>query len=274
MKKFHTSLNRRLEWVAVGLEKTQPQIAEALRKWRPFIFDAARRVAKITHGSEEDALGEILLAVASVCELYRSPLYRYEGSLYRIVDEDGNAVLIETPKTTKKRRCFWVDRELLTAVKRSKIESFVYQRIKQHYVNSLKAIFTEKRGFNSTTGMLPFTVDVDIPEQEEKDPSRYPSAREVRERLVYVEHPESALSFSQLLHGITLSISQRSEEIFSVLMEDPSATDVKISHDLGYSQRSVKAARLEILRAFFQLEGETVVCEGVHPIYMRADQLW
>lgn len=269
-------LKQTLEWIALGLDKSDPALAAVIREWAPFFFVSALRVARVTGVDADDALGDILVAVVGVNSLYKKPLYRYKGALYHVVVEDGVAVHVSTPPANLKQRLFWTMKTNLESVTMGRMESMVYHQVKHHCVNATKASFSLKRGY----GICLHEVSLDTVEEQQGedsniDTSVYPSMREIRTYINDIESdPESMLSVAQLVAGMTAGISTKALGVLTELLADPGISNAGISRRLTCTHKQAAAARLEILRTFMLMEGEDISTPCRTPVYIKADQLW
>lgn len=253
------SLKERLRTITNSLERDESEISQAFCKMAPFIFKAVIQVAKKTNTPEEDVLSEVLFAFSAARELYLDTVYRYEGSLYKCCGADGALVLLETPKANKKRKKFWVSRSSIVVVQRAKFFNFLYVKIQQHCADILNTSHWVKRAvpeFQSSH------ISIDSVEGD---------AFQLQADLT--SDPESLFSAAQMYHEIVPQISQPARSVFDLFLEGVFGADVWLAMNLRMTLNGIRAAKIEILRAYYSLERSLVQEESLQPIYMKASEL-
>lgn len=286
-----------------GLRQDYPDLARGIQKWEQFLRHAVARVAQITNTPPEDVLGEILIGLVKVNEMYRRNLYRYKGNLYRIVAFDGKAILIETlPHNTKLHLKMWTHYSNVEAVKRAKIESTIYREIHQQYVNLLTSHFTAKRGYMETgfdqravlvksgpreiftekrkirnVRKVVHLVDIDVPmmDREDFDFSLYPSPAEIADFLSDFEsNPEQQLISEEVIGSLGTTLSADALVVLGCLLDEPAANIRSLSQMTGMSHQKVHIARHEIMRDYSEVIGRAPPSTfDRSPVYLRADQV-
>lgn len=222
----------------------------------PFIFKAVIQIAKQANTSEEDVLSEVLCAFSAARELYQDPLYKYEGALYKCCGADGVLVLLETPKANKRRRKFWVSRSSITEVQRAKFFSFLYRKIQQQCADILEVSHYGKRDIATELVSLDTLEGAALGLQADR-----------------TSDPESLFSAAQMYHEIVPQLSPPARSVFDLFLEGVFAADNWLALNLRMTQRSVRAAKIEILRAYHRLERSLVQDVSLQPIYMKASEL-
>jgi hypothetical protein len=276
-------LKARLNFLLSGLDRENPNLARAVRKWSSFLIHSVEAASLVTDIPAEDVLQDVMVGLCKVRDVYAKTLWRYEGHLYEIVDFDGQSVLIQTPRhNTKHQRRMWVDSAGLTEVRRARIESSVYREIHQQYVDLLNAHFIAKRGFVTDSieqklvsvrsgsrrlrtekkmvrniRKVVHLVDIDVPTNRDVvDTSLYPSAREIHEYLADPRQtPEKFVISDEVICGIGDSLSTEGLLVLGCLLDDPGATDWMVSRSVGLTHRQVAEARQEITKRYFNLVG-------------------
>jgi len=270
-----------IDQVIRRLHDEHPGLALAVQKWRGLIFRLTVDTAKSTFLPEEEVLGELLLSVADVMELYRSPLFRRNRRLYHMLRKDGRAVLLSTPRTTKVPEEIWVDESSVEVVKTAKIESLLYNRLLGKAFNLVKSTRTEKRGYDAGEGGFAHHVDVDFPEYAGDSRAEgglssfeHPTGDEVLEHLTDGgPEPEVRIEAARLVRNISERISLTAQGVLESLCDDPGATDVALSRRLGMSYRRIEVARREISRTVSVVHKLYPEKKGCEPIYIKADQV-
>lgn len=286
-----------------GLQAEYPDLARGIKKWSRFLVHSVVRVSKITDTSPEDVLGEILIGLVKVNEMYRRNLYRYEGNLFRIVAFDGKAVLIETlPHNVRLHLRFWTHYSNIESVQRAKMESTIYREIHQQYVNLLATHFTAKRGYEQigfeerivmvrggaervaaekrkvrNVRKVIHLVDIDVPlaDREEFDHTLYPSSAEMVDYLSdYESNPEQQLISEEVVGSLGTTLSTDALVVLGCLLDEPGVNTCSISEVTGMSHQKVHIARHEIMRGHGTIMGVVKpFVHGVMPVYLRADQV-
>ncbi len=286
-----------------GLQVEYPDLARGIQKWSQFLQHSIVKVSRITGTSQEDVLGEILLGLVKVNEMYRLNLYRYKGNLFRIKAFDGKAVLVETlPHNKKLHLCFWTHCFNLESVQRAKIESTVYREIHQQYVNLLAVHFTAKRGYEpvgfeekavivrgGSQGVFTekrkikkvrkavHLVDVDVPsgDWDNVDRTQYPSSAEIVEYLSdYESNPEQQLISGEAVESLGSVLSVDALVVLGCLLDAPDVNTRSITETVSMSNQKVQIARYEIMRGYTSIAGmRHPFLQGTKPVYLRADQV-
>lgn len=286
-----------------GLQGEYPDLARGIQKWEQFLRHAVARVAQITDTPPEDVLGEILIGLVKVNEMYRKNLYRYKGNLFRIVAFDGKAILIETlPHNTKLHLKMWTHYSNVEPVQRAKIESTIYREIHQQYVNLLTSHFTAKRGYAEigfdkravlvrsgprehftekrkirNVRKVVHLVDIDVPisDREDFDFTLYPSPAEIADFLSDSEsNPEQQLISEEVVGSLGATLSPDALVVLGCLLDEPGANTRSISQMTGMSHQKVHIARHEIMRDYSDVAGHAPPnAFGRTPVYLRADQV-
>jgi len=286
-----------------GLQGEYPDLARGIKKWSQFLRHSIARVSQITGSPPEDVLGDILLGLVKVNEMYRRNLYRYSGNLFRIAAFDGKAVLIETlPHNKKLHLRFWTHCSNLEPVKRAKMESTIYREIHQQYVNLLAVHFTSKHGYESagfdertvvvrggTEGVFTekrrvknvrkvvHLVDIDVPAGDFQDLGKalYPSSAEVVDYLSdFKSNPEQQLISDEVVGSLGSTLSADALVVMGCLLDEPGMNTRFISETTGLSHKKVHVARHEIMRGYTTIAGaRQPFVHGTAPVYLRADQV-
>jgi|GEM_PF-4701167 len=276
-------LKEQLKFLLSGLQRESPELARAVRRWSSFLIHAVEAASLVTDIPPEDILQDIMVGLCKVRDMYEKTLWRYQGHLYEIIDFDGQAVLIQTPKhNTKLKKRLWVNSADLIQVRRGKIESSVYREIHQQYVDLLTAFFVAKRGFvvESTPQKLVSVrsgpqrnrtekrkvknirkvihlVDIDVPVNKDVvDLTIYPSSREIQEYLADSRQtPEKSVISDEIICGIGDSLSSEGLLVLGCLLDDPGATDWMVSRSIGLPHCQVAEARQEITKRYLEVMG-------------------
>jgi hypothetical protein len=277
------TLKAHLKSLLRGMQRENPELAQAVQKWSSFLLHAVEAAAQVTDLPPEDILQDIMLGICKVRDMYAKPLWRYEGHLYEIVASNGQVALIQTLKhNTKFKRSLWVNFADLKQVRLGKIESRVYSEIHQQYVDLLTAFFTAKRGFvvDSVEQRLVLVrsgprrnctrykkvknirkvvhlVDIDVPVNKEVvDLTIYPSSREIQEYLADSRQtPEKSVISDEIICSVGGSLSPEGLLVLGCLIDDPGVTDWMVSRSVGLSHLQVAEARQEITKRYVEVMG-------------------
>lgn len=249
-------LKERLLIITAALERDGSEQAQAFCKMAPFIFKAVVQVARVTKTSEEDVLGEVLCMFSAVRDLYQSPVYRYQDSHYVCRGEEGDLLLLETPKMNKLRRSLRAPRSEVTEVRRAQFYGFLYRKIQHQCAEILRVAHTSKRG--TSVEMVPLESIAEVFFAAPAD---------------FFSDPENLFSAAQMYHEIVPQISDPARRVLDLFVEGSCTSDKGASNALRMSLNSVAAAKQEVLRAYHRMERSFVQDEALQPIYMKASEL-
>lgn len=249
------ALSKRLEWVVSGLGAGSEE-GRVLCKMAPYILQAVQRVSSATKIPAEDVFGDVLFAFAAAREMYKEDLYRYKGHLYRCTGSEGSSIFLETLKSRKKASAVKVERSEATLVRKAAFYSFLYRGIQQQCADILAAYALDKRCISKKTEPL------------EEDPS----GETMPQSTVFSCDPETLTSAMQLYAEISPRLSFAAWDVLDHLLEDAGATDLSVAMGLNMKVNRVRAARMEICRAYHAVQRELQLDDGLWPIYLKASE--
>jgi hypothetical protein len=254
---LRSTLKERLSAITAVLEHDDSEQSQAFCKMAPFVFKSVVQIAKATHASEEDILGEVLCMFSAVRDLYQSSVYRYQDSHYVCCGEEGDFLLLETPKMNKHRRSLKVHKSEVSEVRRAAFFGFLYKKIQHQCAEILRVARTSKR-----------SGSVEMVSWESLEADALSSQAD------FSSDPENLFSAAQMYHEIVPRISDPARQVLDLLMEEASLPDLSLSRlHLQMSMNSIVAAKQEILRAYHCMERSFVQDATLQPIYLKASDL-
>ena len=260
---YKTTLDKVIE----DLARSNPEHASAVRKWRSFLARAAHVIAESSGSPPEDALGGIFEAVTFVFDMYRGEMFKYKGSLYKILSVlDGLATIVAMRRVMRKKEGeLTVPYADLIHVKRGKMDTLMYRCVYQQYVNVLRSNFSEKNGYHPVGTEL--VTSFSGLSQGKRSLVR-------KERVIYEKQvihqdldsasivdtrnylgdtsmdPEECVRVMELMDRVESKLSSNDLRVFEILLEDPLCTLDDISQYTGLSNHAVRMARSRIKSSF------------------------
>lgn len=248
-----------------GLSYQEPVLASSLKKWKPFFCTTVGSLHKATHKDPVDIAQDLLLAVVEANVLYQSDLYRYNKRLYEIDFQDGNIVRLKCPRYKKynDKPSFWANKGKLTHVKKAKYDSFLYNVIRQQYMDILTLHFTQRNGWqcNSKNGRV---KEVERICQEVSECNFSADDKDYFSNIL-VDHstnPEKAAIANDLVRKVVSEISVENLSVFGEMLKNPGSNIAEISRACKLSAQKVKEATGQIQKA--------VLSTGRMPVYYKA----
>lgn len=265
-------VDRLLSTTIHGLLVKEPALAKSLKKWVPYIRATVNDLHRITSKDPLDLTQDLLLAAAEANISYQAKLFRYERHLFEIDMEDGSIVRLCTPryKKTHKMQRIWVQRDSLQAVKKSTLDSFLYQILSQQYLDMLTLFFTKHNGWRviSQKGKI---KEVERFGQEILESSFGIADSDMFQNL-FVDpssNSESLTTSRNLVKKIMERISSDSIVILKSMLEDPESTVGELAKITSMNSRKVHRCKNEIKRIANDLVGlQPIYFEKVSPMYL------
>lgn len=267
-KKVRRSFADNFNTMVTSLERTDPDFAEVLQKWRRFLFSSVMKVSKMVHDPEEDVLQDFLLMLYKSNLYYLKDLYRYNGHIYEIDFYDGSVVrLTSNPFNIKFKHTVWVNIEKIELVKKSSLSSFIYNQIAQYKVDRINACCRKKNGYD----VIGYTEKTVVAHKDNFKEIKKKQVRKLRKAKVVsmsdlINKTEGCITIGDIIPSSDPSpddvytekamivgvpdLPEVTQNTLRCLLLDPSIKDGTLAIELGYSRRKTHVAKGEIMRRF------------------------
>lgn len=257
-----------------GLSHQEPVLASSLKKWKPFFCTTVGSLHKATHKDPVDIAQDLLLAVVEANVLYQSDLYRYNKRLYEIDFQDGSVVRLKCPRYKKysDKPSFWANKGKLTHVKKAKYDSFLYNVIRQQYMDILTLYFTQRNGWqcNSKKGRV---KEVERICQEVSECNFSNDDKDFFANILVDNsaNPEKAAIANDLVRKVVSEVSAENLEVLREMLANPGANIAEISRACQLSAQKVKEATGQIRQAVLNTNRMPVYYKTAIPVVV---DLW
>jgi hypothetical protein len=256
-----------------GLQKNEPALANALKKWLPLLKSTANDLQRITHKDPIDLTQDLLLAVVEANVAYKAPLFRYKGRLYEMDMQDGKCARLITPmyKKTKKLEKFWVQYKHIVSVKKSSLASYMYKVIRQQYLDMLTLYFTQRNGWLRTSAKKCKIKTVERIGQEILECDFSTKDSEMFSNMFKDTHSdqESTTAAREMLKKIMYRISQNALVVLAEMLESPYSSNTELSRCCNLSKNVVFRCKKQIKRAALDLTTvQPLYFTKVEPIHL------
>lgn len=286
-----------LKKVIKETEVSDPAFGGALRKWRPLLSKTVRHVAAITKIEPLDVLGDFMVVLVCLNAGYGIPLYRFEGGVYEMMEEDASGALLRSPRyNVRQVEPFRVAKELIIPVKKAKLSCLMSSKIRHHSCIMLRDFFVQKRGYsvigveaasNGPPGArllkkkLYKAEEVSLQETIRQAGSVLEVGEVVSQDDLLLRHPrmdspEEMAQYASLQRAVREGLSWPARAVFEVVCENSSLTPTGVIQVLGLEMRQVRYAQREIA-----LQTEKVLDlkdisgytrpDCINPIHLRSD---
>ena len=246
----------------------------AILKWAPLIETTVRNAARLMrHDDEEDMLQALLLDLASFYDYFVSPLYRYNGIVWKVKEQQGRLVLLVSPESrlAPLTPC-WTYASYLEPVKKSSASSFVYRRIVQFVPDLATKKFRKRNGFK-----LQAQQRAVVEKSGKKNELRLrtiscPVQQHPRVHTDHLEDCADTRSSTDLVCAARRALSNASlpaKLVAQALMAGAKSDARGLGRQLGLKMRQVSQAKLELYRGLKNMEYP----KGCSPVYFTAGHM-
>lgn len=260
---------------------TDPEFSNSLKKWKPRMQSAVKKLSYITGVEEEDIFQDVLMNLVEVAKIHSVPLYRFKKRLYEKVMDDGTTVILKTPRYNKgNKEIVAAHKDKVEPVKKSKLESTIYREINQQLVDITNSHFTRKNGYKKTlSGTKRVTVRSDKDNVKFKEKNFHTVEKTVE--IIGIDDSDGVLSIadnntieetvyaSNCLDHIRKSVSDVASNVLNLMLEESEIIDTRIAQTLSYPIDTIKYAKFEIMRSFPDKKQSIPTRE---PIYFSANE--
>lgn len=256
-----------------GLKLKEPELSNALKKWKPMLKSTIEDLVRITQKDPIDLAQDLMLAVVEANVAYKAPLFRYNKKLYEMDMLDGKCARLITPKykKTKKVEKFWVMCKRIVSVKKSSLASYLYKVIRQQYLDMLTLYFTQRNGWLRTNSKKCKIKTVERIGQEILECDFSSKDSDIFQNLFKdtKSDQESVISAREMLQKIMQRISNNAVMVLKEMLEDPEGSVSDISRGCGMSKNSVFVCKRQIKQAATDLSTlQPLYFQKIEPVHL------
>ena len=297
-KERETSVDQRLKHVVLSLQKTDKELAIALKKWSPRILSSVYALNQLTQKDTNDLLQDFMVRVSQASYDHKREQYRINGKLYEIHKKEGQFVTLirkTSLKSSKENPSFvYSSYQYLAPIKKASLSSLIYRVIHQTHCDILQHFYSKKNGFKEVgeeekvvkvrgkgiTGVEKKKTKVIECMKKEFSIHTNVSGSDDPEGITFLDvlydvknDVEKKLEAKNLVDTFYSYLSEQTQKVMNETAMTGKLNSVKIAKKLNMTRRQMEVAKVSAVRAWDMANNQHYDFKGKKPMYFTPEQI-